>query len=240
MDVSGWSYVDNISPGRKHPQCLRQTRPLADVLFQPRTETSSLLAANASVSGSAVSARVGDILIVGVKRVRLFERLFQAGFIGNRIGGFRGTSLQSNMGSDVYACKELVAALRRLVARSFDQASNGSLCPSTSFLRRLQVKPDLSYTAGHPFFEMSCSFTCVLRGCVGFGVLRHANQLAQIMRGKIAHCASGGIPTPSTGIPGNFLFSLQRTWDQYQSSGLMLLKFTTTPNSALQMLNNIG
>ena len=160
MDMSGWSYVDNISPGRKHPQCWRQTRPLADALFQPGSETSSLLAANASFGGSAVPARVGDILTVGGKRVRFAERLFQAGFTGNRIGGFHGTSLQSNMESDIYACKELFAALRRLVARSFDQASNGSLCLSTSFLRGLQADFQiLSYTAGHPFFEMSCSFT---------------------------------------------------------------------------------
>ena len=118
-----------------------------------------MFAANASVGRRAVPAQDGDILTVGGKRVRLTERLFQAGFTGKRIGGFRGTSLQSNMGSDVYACKELVAALRRLVARSFDPASSGSLCPSTSFLRGLQAKPDLSYTAGHQFFEMSCSFT---------------------------------------------------------------------------------
>ena len=47
--------------------------------------------------------------------------------------------------------------------------------------------------------------------------MRHANQLAQIMRGKIAHCSSGGIPAPSNGIPG------------YLSSGL--IKFTTTQPS---------
>ena len=72
---------------------------------------------------------------------------------------------------------------------------------------------------------------CVLRGFVGVGVMRHANQLAQIIRGKIAHCSSGGIPTPSNGIPGNFLFSLRRTWDQHLYPGLMLLKFTTTQPS---------
>ena len=202
--MSGWCYVDNISPGRKHPQCLRQTRPLPDVLFQLRTETSSLLAANASVGGSAVPARVGDILTVGGKRVRLTERLFQASFTGNKIGGFCGTSLQSNMGSDVYACKELVAALHRLVARSFDQASNGSLCPSSSFLRGLRIWVTRSSRSHVP---------------------------SRTMRGKVAHCASGGVLTPSTGIPANFLFTLKRTWDLCLSSGLMLLQFTTTQPS---------
>ena len=58
------------SPGRRRPHCWRQTLPLAEVLFQPGTETSSLLAANASVGGSAVPARDGDILTVGGKRFR--------------------------------------------------------------------------------------------------------------------------------------------------------------------------
>ena len=70
MDKSGWSYVQH----------------------QPGTERSSLLAANASVGGSAVPARVGYILTVGGKRVRFTESLFQAGFTGNRIDGFHGTS----------------------------------------------------------------------------------------------------------------------------------------------------
>ena len=38
------------SPGLRYSQCWLQTRPLAEVLFQPGSETSSLLAANASVS----------------------------------------------------------------------------------------------------------------------------------------------------------------------------------------------
>ena len=38
------------SSGLRHPHCWRQTLPLAEVLFQPGSETSSLLAANASVS----------------------------------------------------------------------------------------------------------------------------------------------------------------------------------------------
>ena len=62
------------------------------------TETSSLLAANASISR---------------------KLSFQAGFTGTRVGGFHGTSLQSLMKCDVYACKELYAASRCLVARSF-------------------------------------------------------------------------------------------------------------------------
>ena len=39
------------------------------------------------------------------------------------------------------------------------------------------------------------------------------------------------VTTPSDGIPGNFLFSLKRTWDQHLSPGLMLLMFTTTQPS---------
>ena len=37
-------------PQRKHPQCWRQTLPLATFLFQPETETSSVSAAHASVA----------------------------------------------------------------------------------------------------------------------------------------------------------------------------------------------
>ena len=133
-------------------------------------ETSSLLAANALVKkgGSAVPARDGDILTVGGKRVRFAERLFQAGFTGNRIGGFHGTSLQSNMKCDVYVCKELYAASRRLVASSFGQASNGSLCPSSSFLHGLQAD-----------FQI-----CVTLRAIGSS---RCHVPSRTMRGKVAH-----------------------------------------------------
>ena len=83
------------SPGRKHLHCWLQISPLADVLFQPVTETSSVLAANGSVA----------------------EALYQPGFVGTRVGGFHDTSLQSNMKCDINICKELYAMSRCHVAR---------------------------------------------------------------------------------------------------------------------------
>ena len=83
--------VDNSAPTHhtgRVPHCCRQTLPLAKVLFQPQTETSSVSAA---------------------KRFRCAEVLLQPGFTGSRVSGLYVTSLQSSMKCDVYIRKELCA-----------------------------------------------------------------------------------------------------------------------------------
>ena len=71
VDMSGWYYVDNISPGPQHPQCWRQTRQLQTCLFQLGTETSSLLAVKASGSRKDWSGQVSLVTELGDSTVLL-------------------------------------------------------------------------------------------------------------------------------------------------------------------------
>ena len=65
-----------FSTRRKHPHCWRQMLPFRGTLVQHETETSSLLAPNASVPRNSCSARDGNILTVRAKCFRSAEVLF--------------------------------------------------------------------------------------------------------------------------------------------------------------------
>ena len=102
-------FVRRMSSRQRHvpPVWSQQIHDTSFCCFMKCDVHISLLSPSASVGGSAVPARDGNILIVGGNNFRYAEGLSQPGFTGIRVGGFHDTSFQSDMKCDVYPCKEL-------------------------------------------------------------------------------------------------------------------------------------
>ena len=82
-----------FSMRRKHPHCWRQMLPFRGTLVQHETETSSLLAPNASLARKSCSARDGNILTVRAKCFPCAEVLFVPGSDSGNIYSFKGRVL---------------------------------------------------------------------------------------------------------------------------------------------------